>query len=105
MGTKGILSARTTDKEICLADNATGEVTMIPVVGGEGAGTVLGGHGGGDAGIMGVFSLLVSGEYNGISAATIETSCQNHMIVFAAEEARENGGVVDVQEYASRYGM
>ena len=105
MGTKGILSARTTDKEICLADNVTGEVTMIPVVGGEGAGTVLGGHGGGDAGIMGVFSLLVSGEYNGISAATIETSCQNHMIVFAAEEARENGGVVDVREYASRYGM
>ena len=105
MGTKATLSARTTDKEIRLQDNVTGDVTMIPVVGGEGAGTVLGGHGGGDAGIMSVFSLLVSGEYEGISAATIETSCQNHMIVFAAEESRANGTVVNVQDYAARYGM
>ena len=100
-----MLSAGTTDKEICFTDNVTGETTMIPVVGGEGAGTVLGGHGGGDAGIISVFSLLVSGEYNGVSAATIETSCKNHMIVFAAEESRAEGKVVDVAEYASRYGI
>ena len=105
MGTKGMLSASSSDKEIRLQDGITGEVTMIPVVGGDGADTVLGGHGGGDAGIMSVFALLVSGEYNGISAAPIEVSCQNHMIVFAAEEAREQGKIVDVAEYASRYGM
>ena len=105
MGTKGMLSACTTDKEICFSDNVTGEVTMIPVVGGEGAGTVLGGHGGGDAGIMSVFSLLVSGEYNGISAATIETSCKNHMIVFAAEESRAEGKIVDVAEFSAHYGI
>ena len=105
MGTKGMLSATTTDKEIAFTDNVTGEVTMIPVVGGEGAGTVLGGHGGGDAGIMSVFSLLVSNEYKGISAATIETSCKNHMIVFAAEESRAEGKIVDVAEYSARYGI
>ena len=105
MGTKGMLSACTTDKEIAFTDNVTGEVTMIPVVGGEGADTVLGGHGGGDAGIMSVFSLLVSNEYEGISAATIETSCKNHMIVFAAEESRAEGKIVDVAEYSSRYGI
>ena len=105
MGTKGMLSAGTTDKEIALTDNVTGEITMIPVVGGEGAGTVLGGHGGGDAGIMSVFSLLVSNEYNGISAATIETSCKNHMIVFAAEESRKSGKIVDVAEFSAHYGI
>ena len=105
MGTKGMLSASLLDKEIRLQDGFTGEVTMIPVVGGDGDDTVLGGHGGGDAGIMSVFGLLVSGEYSGISAAPIEVSCQNHMLVFAAEESREQGKIVDVAEYASRYGM
>ena len=105
MGTKGTLSAKTSDKEIRFENAETGEITMIPVSGGDGAATVLGGHGGGDAGIMSVFSLLVSNEYEGISAATIETSCKNHMIVFAAEESRTEGKIVDVREYASRYGM
>jgi hypothetical protein len=105
MGTKGTISAKTSDKEIRFENSETGEITMIPVLGGEGAATVLGGHGGGDAGIMSVFSLLVSNEYTGISAATIETSCKNHMIVFAAEESRESGKIVDVGEYSSRYGM
>ena len=105
MGTKGTLTGSTTQPDIRYENIETGEVTMIPVVGGEGADTVLGGHGGGDAGIMSVFSLLVSDEYDGISAATIETSCQNHMIVFAAEESREQGRIVDVTEYAARYGM
>ena len=54
---------------------------------------------------MGTFSYLVTDEYDGLNAATIETSCQNHMIVFAAEEAREKGTVVSVPEYAARYGM
>ena len=105
MGTKGMLSASLLDKEIRLQDGFTGEVTMIPVVGGDGDDTVLGGHGGGDAGIMSVFSLLVSNEYTGLSAAPIEVSCQNHMIVFAAEESRKSGRIVDVAEYSSRYGM
>ena len=105
MGTKGTITAASPSPEIRLENNITGEVTMVPVVGGEGAGTVLGGHGGGDAGIMSVFSLLVADEYQGISAAPIEVSCQNHMIVFAAEEARKKGTVVDVREYAARYGM
>ena len=105
MGTKGMLSAASGDKEIRYQNAMTDEVTMIPVVGGEGADTVLGGHGGGDSGIMSVFSLLVSNEYDGLSAATIETSCKNHMIVFAAEEAKEKNCVVDVGEFAARYGI
>jgi hypothetical protein len=72
---------------------------------GSGSNELTGGHGGGDAGIMSVFSLLVSNEYNGISAATIETSCKNHMIVFAAEESRKSGKIVDVAEFSAHYGI
>ena len=71
---------------------------VIDVSGGDG-------HGGGDNGIMGTFGRLVADEYEGVSASSIEVSCQNHMIVFAAEEAREKGTVVSVPEFAARYGM
>lgn len=104
MGTKGMLRAATSDKEIFFDNAATGQTEMIPVDIGTGS-TIVDGHGGGDDGIMSVFCHLVNDEYDGVSAATIETSCKNHMIVFAAEEAREKGTVVDVREYADRYGM
>ena len=83
----------------------TGEKTSVSVLGGTGNATLVGGHGGGDRGIMNVFCQLVTGEYEGVAAAPIDVSCQNHMIVFAAEEARKKGTVVDVREYAARYGM
>ncbi len=104
MGTKGMLRASTSDKEIFFDNAATGETEMIPVDIGTGA-TIVDGHGGGDNGIMSVFNRLVNNEYDGVRAATIATSCENHMIVFAAEEAREKGTVVSVPEYAARYGM
>ncbi len=104
MGTKGMLRASTSDKEIYYENAETGETAMIPVDVGTGA-TIVEGHGGGDRGIMNVFGKLVTGEYDGVSAATITTSCENHMIVFAAEESRREGKVVSVPEFAARYGI
>lgn len=105
MGTKGMLVGKLGDPEIFYDNAAEGTTEKIPVVGNTGDNTLVGGHGGGDNGIMGTFSYLVTDEYDGLNAATIETSCENHMIVFAAEEAREKGTVVSVPEYAARYGM
>ena len=105
MGTKGMLVAKLGEDTIHYDNAAAGTTEEIPVIGSTGDNTLVGGHGGGDNGIMGTFSYLVTDEYDGINAATIETSCKNHMIVFAAEEAREKGTVVDVREYAARYGM
>ena len=105
MGTKGMLVAKLGEDTIHYDNAAAGTTEEIPVIGSTGDNTLVGGHGGGDNGIMGTFSYLVTDEYDGINAATIETSCKNHMIVFAAEEAREKGCVVDVREYANRYGM
>jgi predicted dehydrogenase len=104
MGTKGMLRASTSDKEIFYDNAVTGTTEMIPVDVGTGA-TIVDGHGGGDRGIMNVFGKLVAGEYHGVAAATIATSCDNHMIVFAAEESRKEGTVVSVPEFAARYGI
>lgn len=39
------------------------------------------------------------GDYKGLSVPTIEDSCYNHLITFAAEKARITESIVDVDEY------
>ena len=105
MGTKGSITGRMGDETVTYTNFVTGVTEEVPVVGGTGETSIVGGHGGGDLGIMGVFGKLVTNEYNGVAAATIATSCDNHMIVFAAEESRKEGTVVSVPEFAARYGI
>lgn len=64
----------------------------------------LPGHSGGDQGIVeDLWKLVAEGETT-VSVADIRTSVQNHMIVFAAEESRENANqVVDFAEYMKKY--
>lgn len=57
------------------------------------------GHGGGDEGIMRDFIAYLKGEYHGKSIANIDISCENHMIVFAAEQARLQKRVVNLEEF------
>ena len=96
-GTKGeIRAALKGDAPIRVYDIVSKETEDIPSSGTDG---VLGGHGGGDAGIVRTLYSYMVGEYNGVSVPTIEESCYNHLITFAAEHARNTGTVVDVEEY------
>ena len=96
-GTKGeIRAALKGDTPIRVYDIVSKETEEIPSSGTDG---VLGGHGGGDAGIVRTLYSYMVGEYNGVSVPTIEESCYNHLITFAAEHARNTGTVVDVEEY------
>ena len=96
-GTKGeiraALEGNTPIQVYTIEDEVTEE---IPSSGTDG---VLGGHGGGDAGIIRTLYSYMVGEYNGVSVPTIEESCYNHLVTFAAEHARNTGTVVDVEEY------
>ena len=96
-GTKGEIRAAlegdTPIQVYTIEDEVTEE---IPNSGTDG---VLGGHGGGDAGIVRTLYSYMVGEYNGVSVPTIEESCYNHLVTFAAEHARLTGTVVDVEEY------
>jgi len=56
-------------------------------------------HGGGDRAIMDNFTAaILSGDQSGLFTP-IQDSLEGHLLVFAAEEARHKGTVVDVQDY------
>lgn len=52
------------------------------------------GHGGGDEGIMLSLYETLNGVYSGNAVSTIRTSCENHMVAFAAEESRINNQTI-----------
>jgi len=96
-GTKGeVRAAIDGDKPIELYDFETKQTEKIPMSGKDG---VEGGHAGGDEGIIKTLHEYLCGEYKGKSISTIAESCNNHLIVFAAEESREHNTVVDMEEY------
>lgn len=99
MGTKGEIHAATDgEAPIELFDLETRETTTIPVNAADG---ITGGHGGGDDGIIATLYEYFNGTYTGKSISTIRESCNNHLIVFAAEHSRKNNIVVDFEEYVN----
>lgn len=96
-GTKGeIRAALEGDTPIQVYTIEDEKTEEIPSSGTDG---ILGGHGGGDAGIIRTLYSYMVGEYNGVSVPTIEESCYNHLVTFAADYARKTGTVVDVDEF------
>lgn len=102
-GTKGELYASMSDTQITVytfEDKQTRQVSVC-----ETEESILGGHGGGDAGIVGELYEYLSGSYTGYCAADITVSVKNHLIGFAAEQARHTDTVVDMDEYLKSYGF
>lgn len=102
MGTKGELHASSADDApyIKVYDFETKETTEIPMTGVEG---INGGHGGGDEGIINALYDYITDCYTGKSIPTFRQSCDNHAIVFAAEKAREDGIIVDIDEFIKSF--
>jgi predicted dehydrogenase len=97
MGTKGeIHAALAGEQPITVYSFETKETETIPFTGHDG---VIGGHGGGDAGIISDLYDYFTGDYKGISVPTLDESLYNHLLVFAAEKSRETNSVVNVEEY------
>lgn len=66
-------------------------------------GTLAGGHGGGDYGLMQAFVAAVARQDPAPILSGPEETLDTHMMVFAAEEARAAGTVVDVGEFRDRH--
>lgn len=100
MGTRGELHASLEENgSIRVYDFLTQEETTIPMSAVDG---ILGGHGGGDAGIVNsVYNYLASGKQSK-TIPSIEESCRNHMLVFAAEKSRISGNVIMVNEFMKK---
>jgi len=97
MGTKGeIKAAIDGNTPIEMYDFITKKSEEISLVAADG---ISGGHGGGDTGIINALYEYLNGVYTGVSVPEIEESYYNHLIVFAAEKARETGEVVDFENY------
>jgi predicted dehydrogenase len=84
-----------TDSEIQIHDHLTGKVEIIrPELGPLGAT----GHGGGDEGVMRAFvRALREGRVEPLTSA--RASLESHLLAFAAEKARVEGTVVDMDAY------
>jgi len=102
-GTKGELLANYSDTEIKVFSFETRETTYIPVPKTEES--ILGGHGGGDGGIIQELHEYLSDNYTGFCAADIDISVKNHLIGFAAEKARLNDTVENVKDFCAQYGF
>ncbi len=100
MGTKGEIIANMSDEYITVYEFTTRAYRKIKIAEAFADETINGGHGGGDTGIIESFyKLLCKDKDNSIS--DIVTSCENHMLSFAAEESRISGKVVDLDEFVS----
>ena len=97
MGTKGELTAATDSGEpIRVYDFETKETTEVDIYANN---SIVSGHGGGDTGIVTALHEYLTDSYTGCSISDITTSVNNHLIVFAAEQSRMTGSVVDLEEY------
>ena len=84
MGTKGQIKAHTSYKVAVVNNFVTGEEREVDT-------TAVGGHGGGDSGIMkALVDYLRGKDIPDISEARI--SAENHMLAFAAEDSRLKDG-------------
>ena len=101
-GTGGELYAHASDAEITLYTFADGKKRKIEVTKTEES--IEGGHGGGDHGIVVELYDYLNDCYEGYCAADIETSVENHLIGFAAEEARNNDRVVHMADFLRELG-
>lgn len=103
-GTKGELFAFFSDKEINVRTFADRRKFTVPVEETT-AESIAGGHGGGDAGIARDLYRFLEGERIELGASEIGISVYNHLIGFAAEEARHTDSVVDVADFCRKHGF
>ncbi len=101
MGTKGELRASmaSEDAPIMYYNFEDKKHYEIPVTGKDGLNN---GHGGGDEGIVDALYEYFNGTYEGCSVSDIRTSVDNHLLVFAAEESRITGAVVELDDFIEK---
>lgn len=106
MGTKGELICNMSlpaDKAFEFYDFATGKTECLDIDYSNVGDSILGGHGGGDDGIILDLHKYLNGEIEASAVSEIGISVKNHMLAFAAEASRKNYSVVDLESYISKF--
>ena len=102
-GTKGELFAHMESDKINVYTFEDRKQTGIPFNVTEES--ILGGHGGGDAGLILELYDYLGGNYNGYCAADINISIKNHLIGFAAEKSRREDTVESIDKFFNDYNI
>ena len=103
-GTEGEHFAFFSDKEINVRTLADRRKFTVPVEETT-CESIVGGHGGGDAGIAQDLYRFLEGEEIELGASEIGISVYNHLIGYAAEEARHTDSVVDIAAFCQKHGF
>lgn len=106
MGTKGELLAvmdAENGKQFKFFDFETRETKYLDAEITTLGDSITSGHGGGDDGIVEALYGYLTDELSAEDVSEIGISCKNHMLVFAAEESRLTGKIVDVKEFKKRF--
>ena len=65
--------------------------------------SILGGHGGGDGGLIRALYKYLAEDYDSDLLSTVDISVKNHMIAFAADKSRLEDKIIDVKEFENQY--
>ena len=104
MGTKGQIVAHMEEEDIDVYSFADRKHHTYKVDNFISDSSIVSGHGGGDDGIVVALYDYMLDQYEGVSVSDARTSALNHLISFAAEESRINGGMtVDMNEYTDKF--
>ena len=97
-GTKATLYGKFSSRghEIRIHHHLTGEIEDVPVIARDSSG-----HGGGDFGIVRSFINTLQGNPDD-SVTTARESLESHLLAFAAEEARLNKTVINMDDFRSQ---
>ncbi len=104
MGTEGILFGDAEENFISYYSFATRKTEKIQYIEAATANDITGGHGGADTMIMVELYDYLTDNYNSYSICSIDDTCDNHLIAFAAEESRTNGGkTIELEEFKKKF--
>ncbi len=103
MGTKGELCGNMGDT-LRFYDFATNSERVISIADAVIGDSIDGGHGGGDGGIVKALRDRLNGSIGDVAICSIEETCRNHLIAYAAEESRISGKVIDMADYEKSLG-
>lgn len=106
MGTKGMLHCEMgaeDGKQFRFYDFATKEFRYLDAEIAVAGDSITSGHGGGDTGTVDALYKYLTGELSAEDVSEIGISCYNHLLVFAAEDSRLQGRVIETKEYTDKY--
>jgi len=95
-GTRATLLANESRRELVIADHLTGTIETMRLA------PPIGGHGGGDVGLIRAFVQAVRGERAGVLTSAHQ-AVESHLLAFAAEDARVSGRILDMATYRAQW--